>query len=383
MRVRRSDRGFTLIELLVVIAIIAVLIALLLPAVQSAREAARRAQCINNLKQIGLGLHNYHSTNNTFPMGCSASYNTLNAASPSGNACASWTGWSAQSLLLGYMEQQPIYNAANFLLDPEFVGGPSAFANLTVVTSKINSFLCPSDGHAGKSYFNSYYSSRGTTLIGSGDVAGQDPANPWPCGGGGTTTGVFAYGNAYGLGDITDGSSNTVAFSESVVGEGPSAIRPTPYVTGVNIASSVLTFQQMQNPYSTLAIGQQAPGTIMMGVFQTCQTSWMAATANAGLQSNKGYSWASGAEAFSMFNTLIPPSSTQFKYGACRFGCNTCGVASADHSNISNANSNHPGGANVLMGDGSTRFVKSAVAINIWWALGTKSAGEVISADSY
>src|SRR5688572_15889522 len=101
-----SRRAFTLIELLVVIAIIAVLIALLLPAVQSAREAARRAQCINNLKQIGLGMHNYHSTHNSFPL-------TETAAWGYGYV-SDWGTWSAHALLLGYIEGQPIYDACNF-----------------------------------------------------------------------------------------------------------------------------------------------------------------------------------------------------------------------------------------------------------------------------
>ena len=104
----RSRFGFTLIELLVVIAIIAVLIALLLPAVQSAREAARRAQCVNNLKQIGIAMHNYHTAINTFPMGMSIAWNDY------GGYYADWTNWSSHALLLGYLEQQPLYNAMNY-----------------------------------------------------------------------------------------------------------------------------------------------------------------------------------------------------------------------------------------------------------------------------
>src|SRR4051794_36397546 len=103
----RTRRGFTLIELLVVIAIIAVLIALLLPAVQAAREAARRSQCINNMKQIGLGLHNYHSSNDTFPMGGSKGMRCMGCYDP-------WESWSAQGCMLSYLEQQPLYNAINF-----------------------------------------------------------------------------------------------------------------------------------------------------------------------------------------------------------------------------------------------------------------------------
>ena len=106
----RRSPGFTLIELLVVIAIIAVLIALLLPAVQAAREAARRAQCTNNLKQIGLAMHNYHSSQETFP----GIYGARNVSNPS-EIRGTWGAWSAQSLLLAYFEQTPIYNSLQLL----------------------------------------------------------------------------------------------------------------------------------------------------------------------------------------------------------------------------------------------------------------------------
>src|SRR5271156_3050483 len=137
-------RAFTLIELLVVIAIIAVLIALLLPAVQAAREAARRAQCTNNLKQIGIALHNYHTSFDAFPCGAA-----FQPQSNTGGNCtggfdyALWDSWSSQGLLLGYMEQQPIYNAANFSWSPQGnIGQPT---NSTALDRVISSFLCPSD----------------------------------------------------------------------------------------------------------------------------------------------------------------------------------------------------------------------------------------------
>ena len=130
---RSSRRGFTLIELLVVIAIIAVLIALLLPAVQAAREAARRAQCVNNLKQIGLALHNYHSSINALPWD----------HGPGG-----WNEWSGMTMLLPYMEQQPLYNTINFNY---IIGNGAAtatnggFLNTTAIQTKLNGLVCPSD----------------------------------------------------------------------------------------------------------------------------------------------------------------------------------------------------------------------------------------------
>jgi len=141
----RKKSGFTLIELLVVIAIIAVLISLLLPAVQSAREAARRAQCVNNLKQIGLAIHNYHSTNDALPPAGSSHVVNWSSGTDVANE------WSMKARILPFMEQQTLYNACNFMLNPEWswpggvdVGGWEA-SNMTIRMIRVESFLCPSD----------------------------------------------------------------------------------------------------------------------------------------------------------------------------------------------------------------------------------------------
>ena len=146
MRVSQSRiaRGFTLIELLVVIAIISVLIALLLPAVQSAREAARRAQCVNNLKQIGLALHNYEEAMGTFPPGYVSSIN-LTVVNPCDsdqemqNGVDLGTGWAWGSMILPFLEQQPLYSSINFNLSVAYA------ANDTCSLTALSVYLCPSD----------------------------------------------------------------------------------------------------------------------------------------------------------------------------------------------------------------------------------------------
>ncbi len=350
-----NRRGFTLIELLVVIAIIAVLIALLLPAVQAAREAARRTQCVNNMKQLGLGLHNYNSGVGTFPMGVS-----MTTAGSPGSANV-WGQWSAQALMLPYLEQQSMYNACNFSLP---VDGPAnGFAsNSTVVQSVIGSFLCPSDGNAGRSSgnINTYFLSTGTTAL---EPQGNNNGNPPPPTG---STGLFAWQIAYSLASVTDGLSNTVAGSEGLVGPGgPGSVR--------NKNTSVVNtgVQSYPDVYQSLMAGEQPPGVALSKILNTCLTS-------GSIGNTRGEFWANGDVNYTMFNTVVPPNSTQFGFGGCKAGGG--GVDLADYAN---ANSNHPGGCNVLLGDGSVKFVKSTVSWQVWWALGTKGGGEVVGADQY
>ena len=165
--------GFTLIELLVVIAIIAVLIAILLPAVQAAREAARRAQCVNNMKQLGLALHNYHAAQNAFPLG-----GFPGPTSAAGSTCCAWAGGALErpAMLLPYMEQTPVYNAANFNIIMRGDGYGERI-NTTTTTAVINSFLCPSSpGTQGTWYGknwpgNNYFASTGSSI----SWLGNDP----------------------------------------------------------------------------------------------------------------------------------------------------------------------------------------------------------------
>ncbi len=372
----QTRNGFTLIELLVVIAIIAVLIALLLPAVQSAREAARRSQCTNNLKQIGLAMHNYHTGLNSFPSG--GTYTWGGYGSP--GYSSGWGSWSAQALMLGYLEQMPLYNASNFSW---VVGWSQGFPmNSTVSTSILNVFVCPSDGispqrppgtwgsPASQSCFqwggvtNNYFASAGTSTAYGG--ANTD------------VTGLFSEGGrVYGVQNVTDGTSNTIAFGESLVGDGTIELvkfRDGPVLTqnsavcaggwcGVYDISS--QYYQVISDLNACAAG-----------FATQKNS------GPGSENQKGFRWSEDMGGMAIFNTIIPPSSPQYAFGWCAI------ARSSPNSNASDgqyqgANSNHPGGANFLFADGSVRFIKSSVSIKTYWALGTKGNGEIVSSDSY
>ncbi len=373
-------RGFTLIELLVVIAIIAVLIALLLPAVQAAREAARRSQCVNNLKQIGLGLHNYHQTNDKFPQGHSQSF-----VGPTPTAYAGWTEWSAQAEMLPFMEQTAIYNAINF----SFCGGQAygLSANGTSWSTIINVFLCPSDGNAGNGRpaifggtntpnTNSYRGSLGTTTLAgwSGNFTGYAACQPDPFNiAGGTqcqprSTGMFTYWASYGLRDCTDGSSNTVAFSESLVGDpsNPNVRNRNNSVTGVGGAVAADSIDAISLPLATV-----------QGALNSCTQAYQQ---NTNISNANGNRWGWGAATMTLFHTVVPPNSKQWAWNACRSSCGGCGP---DDSSYSNAQSNHSGGCNVLMADGSVRFVKDSIAMITWMQIGTKANNEVVDANSY
>jgi prepilin-type N-terminal cleavage/methylation domain-containing protein/prepilin-type processing-associated H-X9-DG protein len=369
-----SRCGFTLIELLVVISIIAVLIALLLPAVQSAREAARRSQCVNNLKQIGLAMHNYHTTSGTFPLGGTTGLSPYYC--PGANCYAiGWGTWSAQALLLGYLEQLPLYNAANFSWA---VGCGQGFpVNSTVSTTILSIFVCPSDGISPvkpsgtfgspaslscwqwTGMINNYFASLGTTTNYNNAGLGEN------------TTGVFTQGGkVYGIQSITDGSANTIAFGEALVGDG--TIQTVKWRDGPVLAAAGPTGNGLYDA------NQNIPGVLTE--LQACAVGLLNPNPQFGKSNQKGFRWAEDHGGFALFNTIVPPTSNTYPFAWCKLGRHNSGASDGQYEN---ACSNHPGGANFLFCDGSARFIKSSIAMSTYWALGTKANGEIISADSF
>jgi prepilin-type N-terminal cleavage/methylation domain-containing protein/prepilin-type processing-associated H-X9-DG protein len=332
-----SRKGFTLIELLVVIAIIAILIGLLLPAVQKVREAASRAKCQNNLKQIGLALHNYESAVRAFPPGRAAYPLVV----------------SAQGRILAYIEQDNIGRSVDVGQVPLYNSNPSSFplipGNYQASITPVKLFVCPSDPMNGlnpnafatqpdgsTSTTDRYAGINYVACIGSGDGSADNTGTYW--GQYKTSDGLFGQ-TPVKLADVSDGLSNTVAFSESTMGTGaPDATGATP----TDAARQVLTL----------------PGSTV-----TSDTN----CASGGTWSNmRGAKWINGHYADANYNHHLLPNDRQWD---CSNASHNPGQAAA--------RSFHAGGVNVNLADGSVRFVTNGVAAQTWRSLATRAGGEV------
>ena len=336
-----ARRGFTLIELLVVIAIIAILIGLLLPAVQKVREAAARAKCQNNLKQLGLALHNYEGANGRFPPAFLA--DTYGMPLP-----AYFFSWSVLAQLNPYLEQTNIYNAMD-LKQPIYV--PPAYTispqNQFAVVQVVPTFLCPSD--------------RGVPVSSAYGVTDMGPTNYAACIGSGQTDGSAPVGSAWGadgmfkaktgmkVTDVTDGTSNTAAMSESILGDGPEN------ASGAAPAGP-------DKVYKYTGFGTPVNDSSCAGASQ-----W-------NVSNRRGFMWASGEIRCGTYNHYLTPNSPNYD---CVSNDAAPGPGQFTAYGFRAARSRHPGGVNVLLGDGSVRFVSNTVDLVVWRAAGTRAGNEV------
>jgi prepilin-type N-terminal cleavage/methylation domain-containing protein/prepilin-type processing-associated H-X9-DG protein len=312
MRLLKRASGFTLIELLVVIAIIAVLIALLLPAVQSAREAARRAQCLNNFKQIGLAMHNYHDATGSFPIG------TIINAAGWPNEPSLRTPWAFH--ILPYIEQANIGNSFNYQLGIAGPGWAGSNANMTIVGMRISVFNCPSDSPqvflaAWRPKFN-YGANWGNTNLGQQNVG--NPAS----GGIQFNKAPFSVNTVQAMRDFTDGTSNSLLVSELVQTDQNDQRGEWWNDVGCNFMTRTTPNSTVPDQISGWCVSKPANNEpcVSNGSYYVM---WMA------------------------------------------------------------SRSRHPGGVNSLLADGSVRFVKSSVSLNVWRGLGSLSGGEIISSDAF
>ena len=359
---RRS--GFTLIELLVVIAIIAVLIALLLPAVQAAREAARRIQCTNNLKQLGLAFANYESTNTCYPSSVIFKPGVGACSGPGALRSCQNTPWFV--MMLPFIEQAPLYNAFNAAIGsegPVALGVPGLSVNSTVMQTRITAFQCPSDNSQTFSMTTlaalglpyTWMMTKGNYAINWGNTDfGQALA-------GLTTTGFPSASlhlqSPFGINSsatgpslvrvasITDGTSNT-QFAGEILQGAQDDVRGSLFISLAGASSFMTRFTP--NSYQD---------------YVPLLLPWSAAAVTT-----------AGSKLDNLYPGVCDSQPVQ------QLGCVTNSQEGAD---FNGSRSRHPGGVNLVFGDGSVRFLKNSISPTTWIALGSIASGEVISSDSY
>ena len=355
----RRRRAFTLIELLVVIAVIAVLIALLLPAVQQAREAARRTQCLNNLKQIGIALHNYHDAFTTFPPGRMQPY-FGNLSGTGAGEC--WSGAVAvHTFLLPFLDQQNIYEQIDFEQYRVRFSTPNCPNNANLYNIPLPIFQCPSDpGHVQSVASNSYRYNMGVTSC-AGSPYNDDGTNVQPhsvnCANElyGPPGGMFHDRGGVMVSQVIDGASSTVMFSERTIGDNNNSV--------FSPGGGDLYRPVGKDPNHTTA-----------SLLQECQNidpaTPPAHTSRNGLGDG---AWWLGTYQMTMYNHVTGPNST----------VPDCGVSSsqADGNNepqVVAARSYHAGLVHSLLGDGSARGINDSIDLTVWRAIGTRAGDETI-----
>ena len=320
----KRNNGFTLVELLVVIAIIGILIGLLLPAVQAAREAARRMQCTNNIKQLGLAAHNHHDVFGYLPSGSrqvqfKIKYNYLE----------DWERWSALVVMLPFMEQNALYDLV--IKDIEAGAFPWTTGNGYASCKSVQGLVCPSDGNGNSPEddisHTSYHQCRGDMSINWN----------WD-----EYRGAFANGNKVpmNLANITDGTTNTVFFAETCIGgqNTMNKVKGGIVFLGGNFNNGHTT--SWSNFYFTPAVcaaARGANGEIANGYTVASKVNRL-----------PGYRWCDARDEHNMFWTILPPNSPN------------CAVGD-ENSCRTSASSYHSGGVNVGMGDGSVRFISETI----------------------
>lgn len=376
-------RGFTLVELLVVIAIIGILIALLLPAVQAAREAARRMQCSNHLKQLGLALHNYHDAYKAFPV--NAVYGSKYASYTSNGG---YPRLSGLVVLAPFMEAQSIYEGIMEATTTGAQGSENNKANTTAWYEQITTLRCPSDGRTRQDRGTEEGTAMTNYVFSQGDwpdlhcYRGNGPsstnperANP-PAAFQRNPRGVFV-GVAAGwknTGGVTDGTSNTIAMSEKVIGDGGGGVG-SPIKLGMALAQNGIV-DHAGDPTTVLALFCNST-SVRNGKYYAVNATYEVG----------GIRWADGICAFTSFNTLLPPNAP------------SCSQGSAEERAILSATSNHTGGVNAVRFDGSVDFISDTVSaqtagyadsdyhpvrsgqsrFGVWGSLGSINGGESVS----
>jgi len=343
---KKRFRGFTLIELLVVIAIIGVLVGLLLPAVQQAREAARRAQCSNNLKQLGLAVHNYYDARNELPMYQFDGNPTTGERSASigngpgtGGAWHSWTGHSLWSQLLPQMEELATYDAIDFNV------WYSHGNNNSVRRTKISTFVCPSDLPFGDRSFGgvNYGGNAGSTIDAYSTTSSQRPYD-----------GAFKRRVETTFEEILDGTSKTLMFGEFLKGDntGGAQNKQRDFTNNLSIVT-----RDFPSAADVATMGAACDGTLSS--FQGV---------------NAGRDWMAGLPSKSVFNTVAPPN---WEHVSCCTGGgygDTC-----DRNGIYPARSLHSGVVMVLGVDGATHGINESIDLVTWQRLGARADGNPVA----